>query len=87
MCLGIPGRIVELHASGDVLMGKVDFDGVRRSVCLECVPEVRVGDYVLVHVGFALCRIDEDEARRIFELLGELRALGEAVDADGESVQ
>jgi hydrogenase expression/formation protein HypC len=75
MCLGVPGRVVELLPEDDVLMGKVDFEGVRRRVCLECVPDVRIGDYVLVHVGFALSRIDADEARRVFELLSEFRAL------------
>ena len=60
-------------------MGKVDFDGVRRRVCLECVPDVQIGDYVLVHVGFALSRIEPDEARRIFALLAEFRALADEV--------
>lgn len=81
MCLGIPGRIVEIAPEEDVLMGKVDFGGVRRRVCLEHVREAQVGDYVLVHVGFALALIDEDEARRVFELLkelGEIADLGEA---------
>jgi hydrogenase expression/formation protein HypC len=77
MCLGVPGRVVELLAEDDVLMGKVDFDGVRRRVCLECVPEVQIGDYVLVHVGFALSRIDADEARRVFEMLAEFRTLAD----------
>ena len=53
-------------------MGKVSFGGVVRTVCLECLPEAVPGDYVLVHVGFALSRIDEDEARRVFDLLAEL---------------
>jgi hydrogenase expression/formation protein HypC len=77
MCLGIPGRIVETYREHDVLMAKVDFGGVRRGVCLEHVPEAAVGDYVLVHVGFALSRIDADEAARIFELLKELDELGD----------
>jgi hydrogenase expression/formation protein HypC len=75
MCLGVPGRVVALLVEDDVLMGKVDFDGVRRRVCLECVPDVQIGDYVLVHVGFALSRIEADEARRVFEMLAEFRAL------------
>jgi hydrogenase expression/formation protein HypC len=77
MCLGVPGRVAELSWDGDVLMGKVDFGGVSRSVCLAHVPEARVGDYVLVHVGFALTLLDEAEARRTFELLAELEALPE----------
>ena len=69
MCLGIPGKVVETYREHDVLMGKVDFSGVCKRVCLEHVPQVRLGDYVLVHVGFALHTIDEVEARRVFEFL------------------
>lgn len=72
MCLGIPGRIVEIEPESDVLMGKIDFGGVKRRVCLEHVRDARLGDYVLVHVGFALTRIDEAEAQRVFELLAQL---------------
>jgi hydrogenase expression/formation protein HypC len=76
MCLGVPGRIDDVYRDeGDVLMAKVDFGGVSKRVCLEHVPAARVGDYVLVHVGFALTRIDEAEAKRVFELLGELSML------------
>ena len=75
MCLGVPGRVVEISTAGDVRMGKVEFGGVSRRVCLEHVPEAGPGDYVLVHVGFALSKIDEAEARRVFKLLEELRQL------------
>jgi hydrogenase expression/formation protein HypC len=78
MCLGVPGRIVETFVEGDIAMGKVDFGGVAKRVCLAHVPEAAVGDYVLVHVGFALTRIDEGEALRTLDLLGELAALSEA---------
>jgi len=84
MCLAIPGRIVEIAQDGVLLMGKVAFGGVTRSVCLEHVKEAVVGDYVLVHVGFALSRIDEVEAQRVFSLLEELGlALGELGEPDG----
>jgi hydrogenase expression/formation protein HypC len=63
MCLGIPGRITAID-EGPVPMGMVDFDGVRRQVCLAYTPEARVGDYVIVHVGFAISTVDEEEARR-----------------------
>lgn len=69
MCLGIPGKVLEVTRERDLLTGRVDFGGIRRSVCLEHVPDARPGDYVLVHVGFALTRIDEAEARRVFALL------------------
>ncbi len=77
MCLAVPGKVVETYREHDVLMGKVDFGGVSRRVCLEHVPEVRPDEYVLVHVGFALSRIDEDEARRVFEYLAEMDQLEE----------
>ena len=77
MCLGVPGKVVETYREHDVLMGKIDFGGVFKRVCLEHVPEVRLGEYVLVHVGFALSRIDEAEANRVFALLAELNQLGE----------
>ncbi len=77
MCLAVPGKVVETYREHDVLMGKVDFGGVSRRVCLEHVPEVRPDEYVLVHVGFALSRIDEDEARRVFEYLEQMDQLEE----------
>lgn len=77
MCLGVPGKVVALLPEDDVLMGKVDFDGIRRRVCLACVPDVQVGDYVLVHVGFALSRIDASEAARVFRMLEQLRVLSD----------
>jgi hydrogenase expression/formation protein HypC len=77
MCLGIPGRVVEMATEHDVLMGRVDFGGVVKKVCLDHVAGVVVGEYVIVHVGFALSRINEEEARRVFELLEGMDQLGE----------
>jgi hydrogenase expression/formation protein HypC len=68
MCLGVPGRIVEI-VDGPVAMGVVDFDGLRRQVCLAYTPEARAGDYVVVHVGFAISTVDEEEARRTLAVL------------------
>jgi hydrogenase expression/formation protein HypC len=59
MCLGIPGRVIKIFHEHDVLMGKVDFSGVSKQVCLEHVPQVQIGQYVLVHVGFALSSMDQ----------------------------
>jgi hydrogenase expression/formation protein HypC len=75
MCLGIPGKVVETYHEHDTLMGRVEFGKIYKRVCLAHVPEVRVNDYVLVHVGFALARIDEEEARRVFALLESLNQL------------
>jgi hydrogenase expression/formation protein HypC len=69
MCLSIPGRLTETFQDGDMRMGKVAFGGIAKTICLEHVPEAVPGDYVLVHVGFALARIDEEEAARIFAFL------------------
>lgn len=77
MCLGIPGRIVETFREHGILMGKVDFGGVAKRVCLEHVDDAAPGEYVLVHVGFALARIDEAEAHRVFEFLDRMEQLGE----------
>ncbi len=72
MCLGIPGRIVEINDNPLMRMGKVDFGGITREVCLAYVPEAEVGDYVIVHVGFAISRIDEEEAQETLRLLAEM---------------
>jgi hydrogenase expression/formation protein HypC len=77
VCLGIPGKVVEISREHDVLMGKVDFGGVFKKVCLEHVPHVKIGEYVIVHVGFALNIVDEVEAHRIFEFLESLNQLEE----------
>ncbi len=77
MCLGIPGKVVETFRDHDILMGKVDFGGVSKRVCLEHVPDIALGEYVLVHVGFALAKVDEAEARRVFDFLEGMEQLGE----------
>jgi hydrogenase expression/formation protein HypC len=77
MCLGIPGKVTKTFREHDVLMGKVDFSGVVKQVCLEHVPEVKIGEYVLVHVGFALSHIDEKEAQIVFDFLKSMNQLDE----------
>jgi hydrogenase expression/formation protein HypC len=77
MCLGVPGCVTETYREHEVLMGKVDFGGVFKRVCLEYVPEVQPGEYVIVHVGFALSKIDEDEARQVFAFLENMQELGD----------
>ena len=77
MCLAIPGKVVEIRSQEGMQMARVQFGGVTRDACLDYVPETQVGDYVLVHVGFAISRVDEEEARRTYEALAEIDALGE----------
>jgi hydrogenase expression/formation protein HypC len=72
MCLGVPGQILEIHQVEGLAMGAVDFGGTRREVCLAYVPEAKVGDYVVVHVGFAISVVSEAEARETRELLEEI---------------
>ena len=72
MCLGIPGKVIEVRDEGGLRMGRVDFGGVRKDACLAYLPETRVGDYVIVHVGFAISHVDEAEALRTLEILGEM---------------
>ena len=76
MCLGIPGRIVEIRNDEGLRMGTVDFGGVRREVCLAYLDDdTKVGDYAVIHAGFAISRVDEEEARRTLELLKQMREL------------
>ncbi|WP_155056020.1 HypC/HybG/HupF family hydrogenase formation chaperone [Streptomyces blattellae] len=79
MCLGIPGRVVEIHDDAGLRMATVDFGGIRRAVCLSCTPEAGVGSYVIVHVGFAITQVDEAEAHRTLEVL---RAMAGAVEGE-----
>ncbi len=85
MCLAIPGRLVSVVGDGDLRAGDVDFGGVTRATNLAFVPEAGVGDFVLVHVGFAIATIDEDVARETLEALAELEALAAAAPSPGES--
>ncbi len=81
MCLAIPGRIESINnEQGMARAGKVDFGGIKKDVNLACVPDAKVGDYVVVHVGFAISRVDEKEANAVFEYL---REMGEMQELDG----
>jgi len=84
MCLGIPGKIISIEENPlGVPMGKVSFGGIIKEICLAFTPEAQVGDYVIVHVGFALSRLDEEEARQTLEILAEMEKLAEE---QGESL-
>ena len=87
MCLGIPGKIIEVYEAGGLPMGKVDFGGVTKECCLAYVPEAIVGDYTIIHVGFALNVIDEAEALETLELLREIDAIGEELGEESVSLQ
>lgn len=82
MCLSIPGKIVEIYNDGSLLMGRVDFGGVLKEVCLDYVPEAKTGQYVLIHVGFAISLLDAEEAQETMGILREMAALDDELSTD-----
>ncbi|HUZ46848.1 MAG TPA: HypC/HybG/HupF family hydrogenase formation chaperone [Terriglobia bacterium] len=83
MCLGIPGKVLESFDVNGLRMAKVQFGGIVREACLEYTPEAQVGDYVVVHVGFAISKVDAEEAARTYKLLEEMGQLSELEEPDG----
>ncbi len=84
MCLGIPGKVVAIYEDNGVPMGKVDFDGIVKEVCLAYVPDIQEGEYTIVHVGFAITKLDEKSAQETLALFRELNVLEEELNADEE---
>jgi hydrogenase expression/formation protein HypC len=84
MCLAIPGKVEQITSDGDVRMGRVNFGGIVKSVCLDYVPEIAVGDYTIVHVGFALSRIDEESAEKTLAVFREMGMLDEELASEEE---
>lgn len=88
MCLAIPGKVVETYDQGGLRMARVQFGGITREACLEYLPETVTGEYVLVHVGFAITRVDQVEAERTYQALLELDQLNEldspVIEEEGE---
>ena len=80
MCLAVPGKIIEIYAAGGLRMGKVDFGGVIREACLEALPDSKIGDYTIVHAGFALNLLSEEEAQSSLEALRELASSEDELD-------
>jgi len=81
MCLAVPGRILEIYEKQELKMAKVDFSGVTREACIEHVPEAKIGDYAIVHVGFAISLLSEEEAQESIDLI---RQIAEAGELEGE---
>lgn len=78
MCLGVPGKVIEIQSNAaGIAMGKVDFAGVVKEICLAYVPEVKLGEFVIAHAGFAINTLDEKEAREVFETLKQIDDLAE----------
>ena len=88
MCLAIPGKILEIYDEQGLRMGKLAFGGTVRKCCLQYIPEAAVGDYALVHVGFAISTIDADEAARTYQLLAEMgEIMAQLEGADPEAFE
>ena len=79
MCLAVPGKIIELYEKGGLKMAKVDFGGIFRETCLDYVPEAKIGDYCVIHVGFALSLLNEEEAMGTLDLLKEISNIEEVL--------
>jgi len=75
MCLGIPGKVIELYEANGMKMARVDFGGAIKEVCMEYLPEIKLGDYTIIHVGFGLSIIDEEDALETLTLLNQIAAL------------
>ena len=82
MCLGVPGKILEIYEKEGLRMAQVDFSGVKREACIEHVPEAVVGDYAIIHVGFAISLLSEEEAQETIDLLRQVLEAGEMEDED-----
>ena len=81
MCLGVPGKVIEIYENDGIRMGKVDFGGIVKEACLVYVPEVEIGDYTIIHVGFAITKLDEASAQESLALFQELGILEEELRA------
>jgi hydrogenase expression/formation protein HypC len=82
MCLGIPGKVTEIFEENGLKMGKVDFGGVQKNVCLEYLNDIGVGDYTVVHVGFGISKLNEEEARETLTYLEQMGLMDEELDGD-----
>ena len=87
MCLGIPGKVLEIYNANGMKMGKVDFGGVIKEACLEYLPEIGVGDYTIVHVGFGISQVNEEEAQQTMAMLREMEMLADELPELGRSDQ
>ncbi len=82
MCLAVPGKIIEIYEKQELKMAKVDFSGVTREACIEHVPEAKIGDYAIIHVGFAISLLSEEEAQDSIDLIREIIEAGELEGED-----
>lgn len=84
MCLGVPGKVVEIYEQHGTRMGKVDFSGIQKEVCLAYIPDIEVGDYTVIHVGFAITKLDEESALETLKMFRDLGILEEELGVEEE---
>ncbi len=84
MCLGVPGKVTEIYETSSLKMGKIDFGGIIKEACLEYIPDVQVGEYTIIHVGFAITKLDEKEAQETLALFREMGMLEEELGVEEE---
>ena len=85
MCLGVPGKVAEIYERSGLKMGKIDFGGITKEACLEYIPDVQVGEYAIIHVGFAITKLDEKEAQETLALFREMGLLEEELGLEEET--
>jgi len=86
MCLGVPGKITVIYTSGTLQMAKIDFGGVIREACIEAVPEAKVGDWTIIHAGFALNMMNEEEAQETLDALRQLSLIDEEIKTSEQNL-
>ena len=86
MCLGVPGKITVIYTSGTLQMAKIDFGGVIREACIEAVPEAKVGDWTIIHAGFALNMMNEEEAQETLDALRQLALIDEEIETSEQNL-
>lgn len=86
MCLAVPGKIVETREERGTKMATIDFDGIRKDICLAYLPDIEVGDYAIVHVGFAISKVDEASALETLQMFRDLGVLDEELGVTGGTV-
>lgn len=87
MCLAVPGKVIEVRDERSTRMATIDFDGIRKDICLAYLPDMEVGEYAIVHVGFAISRVDEQSALETLAMFRELGVLEEELGIDGETAR
>ena len=87
MCLAVPGRVIEVRDEGAIKMGTIDFDGIKKDICLAYIPDMQVGEYAIVHVGFAIARVDEASALETLEMFRQIGVLEDELGVSRDAIE